>query len=787
MIFSIIGLAPPLACADNSEKWAATQTLGQRVNNAAHVVGLQPYQLSGIVVSLKLRNQDKLDALSGRILANPKARKLSSSEFIREHSPSTEQVRAVTDYLLSHRLSNIQVTKNRLLISAEGTIDDLQAAFATELHFYSKRDHVELANTTTAMVPERLANIVQAVIGLQRMTKSQSLHKTSLQPGGTTAAGIPPAEFSNIYKTGKLPSAARATIGIIAQGSMVQTVADLTQFAANTGFPKPHVSIIPAGIAPSAPIFRIDAEKNLAAWNMVTQLALAAAGGTISEMLLYNTNWLSDIDLILAANAAVADNRANVIIMPFGLCENDAYRSGYSAAANTIFQAGVVQGQTFVAPAGDTDPQECNDTTAGRSFPAASPFVMAIGGSSLSGASPGALFSASSVVHNGVNETAWAYTEGGFSQRHKAPGWQQASGVLSSALHNNNSQRGVPDLSFNADPDSGAQVLIRGVSERIGGTSLSAALFAGFWSRILSASNNKLPFPAAMLYMGAAGNPDWFNDIKSGGNGVYKADIGWDYISGFGSLNVEKFADSLHNTTAPDATTLVNLSPVAGISLPEGGSALYHFNVPRIRKNSHSTLRNGDPSATPRTYPELRFQLLGGTGNGDLYVHLGGAPDTSNYLMKSTAPGNDEVIQINNPLSGDYYVLLKAEQSISNAALVTYYETNAPVENITLARGESVKKIRFFRGQEQYYAITVPEGKTNLTFRLSGGRGDGDLYARFDSKPTATSYDAASTGFGNHELITFAQPKAGTYYLMLTTPTEVRRASLLVNYDDIQK
>ena len=53
----------------------------------------------------------------------------------------------------------------------------------------------------------------------------------------------------------------------------------------------------------------------------------------------------------------------------------------------------------------------------------------------------------------------------------------------------------------------------------MGGTSLAAPLFAGFYSRIQAAHGNTLGFPALALYSGAAANPAWFHDITSGGNG----------------------------------------------------------------------------------------------------------------------------------------------------------------------------------------------------------------------------------------------------------------------------
>jgi pseudomonalisin len=127
---------------------------------------------------------------------------------------------------------------------------------------------------------------------------------------------------------------------------------------------------------------------------------------------------------------------------------------------------------------------------------------------------------------------------GGPSTTETAPSWQTAAGVLGTST-----KRGVPDISFDASPYSGALVRVNGSNVQIGGTSLSAPLWTGFWSRIQSVHGNTLAFPASKLYSGAAANPGWFHDITSGSQG-YSAATGWDYASGYGSVLISAFSAS---------------------------------------------------------------------------------------------------------------------------------------------------------------------------------------------------------------------------------------------------
>src|SRR5262249_55413003 len=132
--------------------------------------------------------------------------------------------------------------------------------------------------------------------------------------------GISPPLFASIYGASGMPSASTATIGIITQGSMTQTVTDLKTFAANTGYPVPPVSVVTVGSASSD-------TSGVDEWNMDTQTSLAAAGGTIHSMLLYTATTLSDANLTTTYNKAVSDNLAKVINVSLGECETSAKSS----------------------------------------------------------------------------------------------------------------------------------------------------------------------------------------------------------------------------------------------------------------------------------------------------------------------------------------------------------------------------------------------------------------------------------------------------------------------------
>ena len=70
-------------------------------------------------------------------------------------------------------------------------------------------------------------------------------------------------------------------------------------------------------------------------------------------------------------------------------------------------------------------------------------------------------------------------------------------------------------------------------------------------------------------------------------------------------------------------------------------------------------------------------------------------------------------------------------------------------------------------GNFKYCSLDVPAGQTTLTFTISGGTGDADLYVNFGAKPTTTVYQCRPYLSGNAETCTFTPPAAGTYWVGL--------------------
>src|SRR5699024_10498158 len=205
------------------------------------------------------------------------------------------------------------------------------------------------------------------------------------------------------------------------------------------------------------------------------------------------------------------------------------------------FQQAVAQGQTFSVATGDSGVDECGDGGTTPSWPAASQYVVAVAGTRVNTSGT-----------NWLSESVWSDTGGSESSFEPQPSWQQG---LFSGNH-----RGVADVAYPGDPSSGALVIVNGRTQQIGGTSLSATMFAGFWARVLATKGSDVGFAAPLLY--ALPSSD-FHDITSGNNGGEQAGPGYDLASGLGSIIMSKAMSDLGGGSTP---TPGNTPPSAGFT-----------------------------------------------------------------------------------------------------------------------------------------------------------------------------------------------------------------------------
>lgn len=98
-------------------------------------------------------------------------------------------------------------------------------------------------------------------------------------------------------------------------------------------------------------------------------------------------------------------------------------------------------------------------------------------------------------------------------------------------------------------------------------------------------------------------------------------------------------------------------------------------------------------------------------------------------------------------------------------------QSGVPVSNLTAAKGGKLN-----------FTVEVPAGRSQLVVTSSGGNGDADLYVKFGSAPTASSYDCRPYKSGNAETCTLNAPKAGTWHVQLSGFSAFSGVTLKASY-----
>jgi len=528
-----------------------------------------------VVLSLNLRNEPQLDKfLEDQHTPGSAAfgSFLTPAQFTTLYAPTQAQVDKVIAHLRQAGFTGIEAAPNRLLVSANGTAATVQQAFNTTLKHFTYQGRRVYANSAVAQVPPALGTIVNAVLGLQNVALNHTHHKIAAgsvstdvgvkQQAANSLVAHSPTDFPAIYNANSIATASNTTVAIISSGNLTPTIADLAAFTSANGLPTVNADVVQTGPAGSD----YSDTSAQAEWSLDSQAITGASGGT-KLLRFYAAPTLSFVDVTTAYNRAVTDNVAKVISVSLGSCEADVASSGTQATEDAIFKQAVAQGQTFSVSSGDSGAYNCRASSIsgvhgvpnGNQYdveaPASSPYVVAVGGTRLY--TNGTLTYVGETVWNdgltpiGVYDAAGDYdpteyllaTGGGYSANEPAPIWQ-------SVLLTGSTKRALPDIAFDAAPASGAQVYYNGTVVVIGGTSLAAPIFSGFWARIQSAHGNRLGFPAKYFYQNipniilALLNPPLVQDVTAGYNGLnttypgFRAKAGWDGATGFGSLNV---------------------------------------------------------------------------------------------------------------------------------------------------------------------------------------------------------------------------------------------------------
>jgi kumamolisin len=454
-----------------------------------------------------------------------------------------------------------------------GAVANFSRAFRTPLARYRYSRGIYRGRTGPVHIPRILQGVVHGVFGLDNRPAARPHFRRRRRLGGVWAhvqgTSYSPPEVAKLYNFPSDVNGAGQCIGIIELGGGF-ALRDLHQYFRKLGITPPTVTAVSVNGGQNRPTGNPNGPDGEVMLDIEVAGAVAP-GAKIAVYFAPNTTQ----GFLRAINRAIHDrvHRPSVISISWGGPESGWTQQALNAF-DQAFQTAATMGVTIVAAAGDGG---SSDGVRGRlahaDFPASSPYVLGGGGTRLDSAQ-GAI-TAEVVWNDGPQGGAGG---GGISDFFELPNWQAQAGVPPSVNPGGRVGRGVPDLSGDADPNTGYQVRVDGVDAVIGGTSAVAPLLAGLIALLNEKLGTSVGYSNPLLYTTLA-KANAFHDVTKGNNdmnglvGGYNSSRGWDAASGLGTPNGNVILAALAGPKKESVTPEVTRASVASPQAPrEEGS-----------------------------------------------------------------------------------------------------------------------------------------------------------------------------------------------------------------------
>jgi len=424
----------------------------------------------------------------------------------------------------------------------------------------------------------------------------------NIQPA--TSVSYNPAQIRHAYGIDQLAAnGSGQKIAIVDAYGNTSIQADLNTFCTQFGLPTTTIQVLGTSTLNTG-------------WALETALDVewAHAIAPQASLILSVAASASTTDLLNAVNAAIKAG-ATVVSMSWGTPEF-AGESVY----DSYFQT---PGVAFVASSGDGGELAGSPQV---DWPAASPYVVSVGGTTLT----------LDANNNRTSETAWTSSGGGLSTSYTRPAWQNSWSAYAT--------RGVPDVSYNGDPNTGVLVYdsVNGGWFVVGGTSAGAPQ----WAALLALANQSRSSGVkgnSDIYSVAgtapAINPANFFDITSGNNGGDADDLsvtGYDLVTGLGSPQAASLVPALVALAPKTPDFSISLTPTSQSATP-GATVSYTVTVASVSGDTETVNLT---ATVPAGASNISLSPASITGSSGTAVLTFTAPTTQgSYTITVTGTG----------------------------------------------------------------------------------------------------------------------------------------------------
>ena len=528
-----------------------------------------------LALALPLRDAAGVDTLLAR-LYDPHdplyQHYLTPDEFTSRFGPTEQSYQMMLAFAKSKGLTVRGTTPNRLLLNVSGTAATVEAAFSLHLIRYRAHDgHFFRAPDAEPLVPAALSGRLSGILGLTDMPMarpyshrlapvrvSKSQPATGLQPfllpaaqpsevGSGPNGGLTPSDIKTAYNLNSLQlNGSGRTLALYELDGY--TASDITAY--EDYFSLPHVPLL------NILVGQADGSAGGGAGEVTLDIELMAALAPGASKILVYEGANGTTDTVTTYNRIATDNLAKEISTSWGLAELETDPRDI-ATENNIFKQMAAQGQSMYAASGDSGAY-ADGKTLSVSDPASQPYVSGVGGTSLTLTGPSGFYVSETTWSDGISSGGG----GGISSIWPIPDYQAGISGVASAT-----QRNVPDVSLDADPNTGYAIYFEGGWTIYGGTSCAAPLWAAYTALVnqkrAGYTEADLGFPNPLIYQ-IATSSDYasaFHDIADGSTNLhYPATPGYDDATGWGTFNGAKLLALLAPLPNSVGNSVVSLS-----------------------------------------------------------------------------------------------------------------------------------------------------------------------------------------------------------------------------------
>jgi len=621
--------APQRTLPGSVPSWAKASALQGAASGSDHV---------GFRVYLGWRNESAVSHLATAVSTpgNPSyGQFLTPQQFRSQFAPSQSDVSAVHKWLRDSGFTIDYTPANGHYVAAEGSVSQAEAAFGAKIGLYTKGDLTLHSPESALSVPSDLS-AVTAVVGLddsaalvshgappsaafvnakpcaaywgQKTTTNTSTLDGTTVPGNYPYApcGYTPSQLQGAYGLSSAITGGNdgsgQTVAIIDAYASPTIADDVNTYSAKHGLPTMNGGQFSQVVAPG--IYKHPESGARGARGPVQDPQGWYGEETLDVEAVHSMAPGADIvyvgapnnyqDLDAALNNVVDNRLATIVTNSYGF-STEALPPGYiNSQLDTMLQA-TVTGIGIYFSSGDngdeTGGNPANAASATPDWPASSPWVTAVGGTSLGvGASNDYVFetgweTGKSTLRSGAFQPtppgAYLYGSGGGTSRLFAQPSYQA-GVVPNAIAGKYGApaRVVPDIAALADPTTGMLVgqtqtfpdgSVKYSEYRIGGTSLASPMMAGMMALVQQKAGHVIGFANPLIYSHYGASA--YHDVVQPGSPM--GAVRPDYINGVDDTN--GYVYSLRSMSFDSGLT-IHTAPgyddVTGVGTPNGAAFL---------------------------------------------------------------------------------------------------------------------------------------------------------------------------------------------------------------------